>query len=92
MTKQARARKGSGFHSCWLAVYDGQTCIGHLLARGRSGVEVFGADDESLGVYPTQKEAMQAVTEARKRAWSTPTLTEITDPETIAAIRRDEPI
>jgi hypothetical protein len=67
MTKQARAHKGGGstFHSSWLAVYDGQTCVGHLLARGRSGVEVFGTNDESLGVYPTQKEAMPALYAAR---------------------------
>jgi len=48
-----------------LAVYDGQICVGHLLARGRSGVEAFGANDESLGVYPTQKEAMQALYAAK---------------------------
>jgi hypothetical protein len=49
-----------------LSVYDGQICIGHLLARGKSGFEAFGADDKSLGTYRTQKEAIAAVTEARK--------------------------
>jgi hypothetical protein len=48
-----------------LSVYNGQQCVGHLMRRGKCGVEAFGANDESLGIYPTQKEAMQAVYAAR---------------------------
>jgi hypothetical protein len=40
-----------------LAVYDGRNCVGHLLHRGKSGVEAFDADDNSLGLFPTQAEA-----------------------------------
>jgi hypothetical protein len=47
------------------SVYDGQQCIGHLMRRGKFGVEAFGANDESLGIYPTQKEAMQALYAAK---------------------------
>jgi hypothetical protein len=43
------------------AVYDGRTCIGHLLLRGRHGVEAFDVDDHSLGVYPDTKAAVAAV-------------------------------
>jgi hypothetical protein len=28
-----------------LAVYDGRNCVGHLLDRGKSGVEAFDAND-----------------------------------------------
>jgi len=36
-----------------LSVYDGRTWIGLVLARGKAGYEAFGADDRSVGVYPT---------------------------------------
>jgi hypothetical protein len=39
------------------SVYDGTHCLGHLLGRGKTGWEAFDADDKSLGIYPTQKEA-----------------------------------
>jgi len=45
----------------WQAVYDGQRCIGHLLSRGRLGVEAFDADDRSLGIFPTTQEAAAAI-------------------------------
>jgi hypothetical protein len=71
MSKQARARKGSSrastIHSSWLAVYDGQTCVGHLLARGRFGFEGFDVDDKSLGVFRSRADAVGAVTEAAKQ-------------------------
>jgi hypothetical protein len=47
-----------------LAVYDGQQCLGHLLPRGKAGVEAFGAGDKSLGVFPNQKAAADAVSKA----------------------------
>jgi hypothetical protein len=45
------------------AVYDGQRCIGHLLLRGKLGVEAFDADNRSLGIYPDMKLAADAVCE-----------------------------
>jgi hypothetical protein len=50
-----------------LSVYDGQTCIGHLLARGRSGVEAFDVNDVSLGVFASQYEAITALIAAIRR-------------------------
>ena len=42
-------------------VYDGRHCRGFILARGRSGFEAFDCDERSLGVYPTQGEAVNAI-------------------------------
>jgi hypothetical protein len=44
-----------------LAVYDGQTCLGFLLPRGKSGVEAFDADDKSIGVFSDMKAAADAI-------------------------------
>jgi hypothetical protein len=48
-------------HTCLAAVYDGQTCIGFLLSRGKLGHEAFDADENSLGIFPTVKLAAAAV-------------------------------
>lgn len=37
-------------------------CIGFLLLRGRSGVEAFDQNTRSLGLYPDQKTAADAIT------------------------------
>jgi hypothetical protein len=47
-----------------LSVYDGRTCLGHIIARGKRGFEAFDADDNSLGTFPTDQEAADAVTGA----------------------------
>jgi len=44
------------------AVYDGRDCIGFVLARRKNAFEAFDADEHSLGIYPTQPEAADAVT------------------------------
>jgi hypothetical protein len=44
-----------------LSVYDGRTCIGFLLSRGKLGHEAFDADEHSLGVFPSMKLAFCAV-------------------------------
>jgi hypothetical protein len=49
-----------------LSVCDGRSCIGHILARGRSGFEAFGADDKSLGIFPDEKAAADALSAAAK--------------------------
>jgi hypothetical protein len=43
-----------------LAVYDGRDCIGQLLRRG-NGVEAYGADSASLGLFPDTDQAATAV-------------------------------
>jgi hypothetical protein len=42
-------------------VYDGQQCLGHVLARGKTGFEAFDPNDKSLGVFPTQRQAANAL-------------------------------
>jgi hypothetical protein len=44
-----------------LAVYNGRTCCGFLLRRGRDGVEAFDSDERSLGLFPTEQEAAAAL-------------------------------
>jgi hypothetical protein len=46
-----------------LAVFDGRECAGFILARGVSGWEAFSADQKSLGLFPTQREAASALDE-----------------------------
>jgi len=53
-----------------LSVYDGQRCIGFLLSRGRAGVEAFDCDERSLGVYPTQGEAVNAIPDNEEKKCS----------------------
>jgi hypothetical protein len=43
------------------AVCDGRTCIGHLLLRGKVGVEAVDVNDRSLGLFPDTKTAAAAV-------------------------------
>jgi hypothetical protein len=44
-----------------LSVFDGRRCAGFLLHRGPAGWEAFTADEISLGTYPTQKAAADAI-------------------------------
>jgi hypothetical protein len=43
------------------SVYDGRQCLGHLLPRGKQGVEAFDANDRSLGLFTDAKAAAGAV-------------------------------
>jgi hypothetical protein len=47
-----------------LAVYAGQRCLGHLLHRGRIGWEAFDHEDCSRGIFPSQREAADAISGA----------------------------
>jgi hypothetical protein len=49
-----------------LSVYDGRQCVGHLIRRGKCGVEAFDINEVSLGVFASQYEAIKAVTVAAK--------------------------
>jgi hypothetical protein len=44
-----------------VSIYDGRECIGFVIARGRIGFEAFNADLDSLGTFPTQREAANAI-------------------------------
>jgi hypothetical protein len=47
-----------------LAVFDGTVCLGHIMSRGKAGVEAYDRDDRSLGIFPNQKAAADAISEA----------------------------
>jgi hypothetical protein len=47
-----------------LSVFSGQVYIGTLLSRGRSGIEVFGVDDQSLGLFSDHQRAIVALSSA----------------------------
>ena len=44
-----------------VSVYDGQQCLGHVLARGKTGYEAFDPNDESVGIFETQRQAANAL-------------------------------
>ena len=41
-------------------VYSGQVCLGFVINRAAAGFEAFNADEKSLGLFPTQREAAAA--------------------------------
>ena len=44
-------------------VYDGQRCLGHMLSRGKTGVEAFDGY-KSLGLFPDRRTAVDAICKA----------------------------
>src|SRR5215472_7877990 len=48
-----------------ISIYDGRECVGFVISRGKLGFEAFTADQHSLGIFPNQKGAADAITEAR---------------------------
>jgi hypothetical protein len=49
--------------SALVSIYDGRTCVRHVLNRGRAGFELFNADEHSLGLFPTERAAIDALEE-----------------------------
>jgi hypothetical protein len=45
------------------SVYAGQRCIGFIFKRGPQGFEAFDAEEHSLGIFSTQREAAHAVSQ-----------------------------
>jgi hypothetical protein len=52
---------GANTSSPMLSVYDGRTCVGFLLPRGKGGVEASDAHTKSLGLFPSQGAAVAAI-------------------------------
>jgi|EndMetStandDraft_8_1072994.scaffolds.fasta_scaffold190035_4 hypothetical protein len=48
-------------------LYVGQYCLGFILSRGKSGFEAFTADEKSIGTFPTQRAAADAISEKARR-------------------------
>ena len=53
--------------SAMLSVFDGRQCIGHVVGRGRAGFEAYDADQRSLGVFASQRAAVDAINESALR-------------------------
>jgi hypothetical protein len=47
-----------------VSVFDGRKCLGIVLSRGPKGFEAFTADERSLGLFPTQADAANALSAA----------------------------
>jgi len=47
-----------------LTVFDGRELRGFILARGRAGFEAFDAHEQSLGTFPSQRDAANAIVTA----------------------------
>jgi hypothetical protein len=46
-------------------IYDGRACLGFVLSRGRAGFEAFDREQNSLGMFPTQRAAAAAIMEIK---------------------------
>ena len=53
--------KAMKFAPGFFAVFIGEKCVGHIIARGRSGVEALDGDDQPLGFFPTVAAAAEAL-------------------------------
>jgi hypothetical protein len=51
-----------------LAVFDGRTCAGHILPRGRAGFEAFDASDRSLGLFETWQAAASSIPDSAEQS------------------------
>jgi len=49
-----------------LSVYSGRECVGFLLSRGKCGVEAFDSEQRSIGMFASQKQAADAIMEAKR--------------------------
>jgi hypothetical protein len=60
MTKTPKAAR-SDKAAPMVSVFDGRRCLGFVLPKGKSGFEATTADDRLLGLFPSQKEAADAI-------------------------------
>jgi hypothetical protein len=54
-----------------VSVYDGTTCLGHMLRKPRIGYEAYNRDDKPIGLFNSQREAANALTDAAANERST---------------------
>ena len=63
----ASAKQNQTAH--WASVFDGRTCLGHVVSRGRVGVAAYDRHDRLIGIFST---AAGAATALVKRAEGQP--------------------
>jgi hypothetical protein len=44
-----------------VSIYDGRECVGFVISRGKLGYEALDRAERSLGLFPTQREAADAI-------------------------------
>jgi hypothetical protein len=49
-----------------VTVYDGRSCVGHLIRRGPAGTEGFDVNDQSVGLFENDDVAAAAVWRASR--------------------------
>jgi hypothetical protein len=47
-----------------VSVYDGTMCLGHVLYKPRVGFEAYDHNDKPIGLFASQREAANALTDA----------------------------
>ena len=57
------ASNSEAFKPALLSVYSGRDCIGFVLNRGKVGYEALDANEKSLGIFPTERAAADAISE-----------------------------
>ena len=50
-----------------ISIYDGRSCVGFVLTRGRRGYEAFDAGEASLGLFKMQDAAIGKLTTGNKQ-------------------------
>jgi hypothetical protein len=58
-----------------VSVFDGRDCLGFILSRGKAGFQAITADDRELGLFWSQQEAADALSQTQRlcsRGCSTP--------------------
>jgi hypothetical protein len=44
-----------------ISIYDGRECVGFVISRGKLGYEALDRAERSLDLFPTQREAADAI-------------------------------
>jgi hypothetical protein len=61
MNTVAHRRAGGNSKISLVSVYEDRICRGFIISRGKLGFEAFGCDERSLGIFPSQREAANAL-------------------------------
>jgi hypothetical protein len=66
--RQHHATSKASSHPAMVSVYDGTTCIGWVLNRGKAGFEAVDADERIIGLFKTQKQAADVLSDPEDSA------------------------
>ena len=63
MTRANKQPSSDTERPAMLSIYSGGSCVGFVMPRGPAGAEAFGADEDSLGLFPDQRSAAAAISQ-----------------------------